>query len=175
MAYNGYALRNSTGQGWFTPFHGGATAVATSQTFTAGRVLMTEFYVDQAVSVDAIVYIVGDTSAGNVTVGIYGPIATREVSTGAALLVESASTAQGSTSTPQVVTFNATILQPGLYYAVLEGSDATGTYMRHGNTTQVAGYGAYYARDGGYGALTTPAPATTNTGSALPGLRIRFG
>jgi hypothetical protein len=175
MAYNGYALKHSTGQGWLSMYHGGDNPAATSQTFTAGRVLMCEFIVEQAVSVDAISYIAGAVQAGNITVGICGPIATRETSTGAAVLVQSDSTAQGAINTPQTVTFAATVLQPGLYYACLEGSDATGTYMRQSNTTQVAGFGAYYDRDGGYGALTNPAPATTNTGSALPALRVRFG
>jgi chitinase len=164
---------NKNVETWLATNCMGFGIAATSQTFTVGRVLLTEFSVKNPVVVDAITYPVFATSAGDVTVGIYGPIGTRETSTGAALIVQSASTAQGTANTPQTITIADTLLQPGTYYVALEGSDATGTYARNTNQTQIVGFGAFYDRGGGYGALTDPAPATTTTGSALPGMKIR--
>lgn len=157
---------------WLAPFHGSFAPAVTSQTFTAGTVLMAEFQNPVPGTVDQLCFVTGGTSAGEVTVGIYGPV-TAETSTGAALLVESASTAASTINVPHCIALTATYMPAGLYYAALEGSDATGTYMRHSNQTQIVGYGATYARGGGYGALTNPAPVTTNTGSAIPGLKIR--
>lgn len=134
---------------------------------------MAEFLVEKPTTIDALTYIVGGTSAGNVTLGIYGPVATREISSSLPLVVETASTAQGSINTPQVITVTETLLQPGLYYVCIEGSDTTGTFMRQGNQAQVVGWGATYDRGGGYGALTNPSPATTDTGSNIPGIKIR--
>lgn len=168
------SIGNANVQTWLSTFHGGFVPAATSQTFTVGRVLLMEFVVEKNCRVDQIVYVSGGTAAGSATVGIYGPISTRETPDGAALLVESSSTAQSGTNTPQPISITETTLVPGLYYVALEGSDATGTYMRNTNQTQVTGFGAYYDRGGGYGALTNPCPATTATGSALPGIKLRI-
>lgn len=162
------------GQGrWLTPTHGGIAT--TSQTFTAGRVLLLQFEVSQPVTVDGISYVVGATSAGNVTVGIIGPVtATGDTAAGGAVLVQSASTAQGTATTAQLVSLTATQLTAGVYYAALEGSDVTGTYARQSNQAQGLGLVQYYDRAGGYGALTATTPAVTDTGSAAPGLRLRI-
>jgi len=92
----------------------------------------------------------------------------------ALIAAQSASTAQGTTSSVQTLTWAAVSAQPGLYFAALEGSDVTGTYMRHTNQPQAPGLGFFYDRGGGFGALTDPTPAATETGSGLPGLRIRI-
>lgn len=158
---------------WLTPVHGGVAA--TSQTFTAGRVLLVQFHVPIACVSDGLAYAVGGTAAGSVTGGIIGPIArTGDTAAGGAVLAESASTAQGSINTVQVLTWTAVALAPGVYYAALEGSDNTGTYMRQSNQSQAAGLVQYYDRSGGYGALTATTPAVTDTGSAAPGIRIRL-
>ena len=157
---------------WIKPYHW--VVAVTNQAFTAGRVLLSEFEVASTMTVDQIVYIVGSTLSGSVTVGIYGPIATEETASGAALAVESASTAQGSINTSQAITITDTVLTKGRYYLALEGDNAAGTYQRIGNQTQVVGWGQYYDRAGGYGALTNPCPTPTNTGSALPGIVLRI-
>jgi len=159
---------------WLAPFHGGFAPASTSQTFTAGRVLMAEFSVPQTRTVDRICYIVGATSNGNVTVGIYGPVTTTETSTGVTLLVQSSSTAQGTANSSQCITVSDTVITAGTYYVALEGSSATGTYMRQTNQEQIVGWGAFYNRGGGYGTLTTPAPTTTDTSSAIPSMKIRL-
>lgn len=45
--------------------------------------------------------------------------------------------------------------------------------MIKSNKNQVAGWGQYYDRSGGYGALTDACPAVTSTGSANPGIVLR--
>lgn len=157
---------------WLTPVHGGVAA--TSQTFTAGRVLLVQIVVPEACRVDGLAYTVGATSAGNVIGGIVGPVGVSTDSPDAAVvLAQSASTAQGTANTAQVLTWTAITLAPGIYYAALEGSDVTGTYFRHGNVQQAPGLGATYDRAGGFGALTSPTPTSTATGNNLPGVRIR--
>lgn len=158
---------------WLQPLHG--DIAATSQTFTAGRVLLLQFTVPIPVLADALTYVVGGTSNGNVTGGIIRPVSPFADSADAGVVVaESASTAQGTINDHQVLAFTAAVwLAPGTYYAALEGSSATGTYMRVGNQRQAPGLGAFYDRAGGYGALTTPTPTTTDNGSAMPGLLVR--
>ena len=160
-----------TFQRWIKPYHSGIAV--TSQTATAGRVLMVLFEVLEDVSLDGIACQNAATVAGNATVGVYGPITTEETSSSVPLLVESASTALSGVNSSQFISFTATRARKGRYYAVIEFSDATHTYQRQSNTTQVVGFGALYDRSGGYGALTNPSPSTTNTGNALPGLYVR--
>jgi hypothetical protein len=168
------SVGNKNIETFLAPFHGGFQPAATSFAMAvAGRVYLAEFIVEKQVTIDALAYVVGGVAAGNVTLGIYGPVATREVSSSLPLVVATASTAQGTINTPQVITVAETLLQPGLYYVCIEGSDATGTFMRQANTAQVVGWGSTYDRGGGYGALTDPSPATTDTGSNIPGLKIR--
>lgn len=157
---------------WLTPIHGGIAA--TSQTFTAGRVYLVQFTLDQAWLIDGISYVVGSAAAGNVRAAIIGPIVTADTAAGAAVLVESASVAQGTINSPQLVALTATAAAPGVYYAALQGDNATGTYMRQSNQLQAAGTAQTYDRAGGYGAFTAPTPAVSDTGSAMPALRIRL-
>jgi hypothetical protein len=123
------AAQSSTPQGkhrWIAMYAGGGTVAATNQAFgTAGRVYLSEFEIDVPTTVDAIVYIVGTTAAGNVTGAIYGPIPTEETCLSAVLIASTASTAQGSTSTPQTLALSAAVtLMPGRYYVGIEGSDS---------------------------------------------------
>lgn len=157
---------------WLTTTLGGT--VVTSQTFTAGTVLLAQFYVPTTCQIDGAVYTVGTTSAGNVTVGVVGPIARTADSPDAAVVVaQSASTAQTTANTLQLLTWTAVTVRPGLYYAALEGDNATGTYMRYSGIGQAPGLGATYARGGGYGTLTDPTPTTAANVAIVPGLRVR--
>lgn len=157
---------------WLTPVYNGIAS--TSQTFTVGRVLLVQFVIPTACQVDGLAYVVGSAAAGNVTGGIIGPVSrTADAADAGAVAAQSASTAQGSTSAAQVLTWTAVTLQAGVYYAALEGDNATGTYMRLTSQIQAPGLGATYDRAGGYGTLTDPTPATAATGTVLPGLRVR--
>jgi hypothetical protein len=163
---------------WVAPHYN--SLASTSVTFTVGRVYLMMFELPFGGMIDAVSYIVGATSAGNMTAGIYGPTAslTTDTCAGAALLGSSASTAQGTTNAAQLLTLSSPVVAPaGIYYAALEGSDATGTFMRNTNQPQVpnsAGWCEYYDRSGGYGAQTDPCPAVTQTTSNFPGLRVRL-
>lgn len=159
---------------WLKPHQSGIAD--TSETFVVGRVMAAMFDIPVTAMLDGVAYVVGATAAGNVRVGIYGPLASRTTDTceAAPLLVESASTAQDGINTPQLITFTATLAEAGVYYAALEGSDVTGTYMRLIDQSQAPGVlTAYYDRAGGYGALTNPCPAVTESGTSVPGLRVR--
>lgn len=158
---------------WLTPMHGGLAT--TSQLFTVGRVLLLQFVVPVACTIDGLSYVVGAVSAGNVTGGIIGPVTrTGDTANAGAVLAQSASTAQGTATTAQLLTWTPVAVAAGIYYAALEGSDATGTYARQSNQAQALGLVQHYDRDAGYGALTDPTPAVTDTGSAAPGIRIRL-
>jgi hypothetical protein len=155
---------------WIKPFH--SDMATTSQEYTAGRVLMVLFEVPEPVYVDGISVINGATADGNLTVGITRAI-TEEVGTGSVLVVESASTAQSGTNTAQFIPLTPTYLKAGRYFACVESSSNTATYMRIANQRQVLGWNGYYARSGGYGALTNPSPEWTETGSAVPAIYVR--
>lgn len=158
---------------WLAPTHGGIAT--TSQTFTAGRVLLLQIHVPVACVCDGLAYVVGAVAAGNVIGGIIGPVSrTGDTAAGGAVLAESASTAQASATTAQTLTWTAAALPPGIYYVALEGSDATGTYARQSNQAQALGLVQFYDRGGGFGALTPTTPAVTDTGSAAPGVRLRL-
>lgn len=160
---------------WITPIHSGVAF--TSQTFTAARVRLAMFDLGPAadpIVVDGVTYIVGDVSAGEVTAGVYGPVSlTADAPDGSSVIVESSSVAQAAPGTLQHVSFSPTSLRPGVYYVALEGSDATGTYLRQSNQRQAPGITGYYDRAGGYGALTSPCPAMSESGVSVPGMRIR--
>jgi hypothetical protein len=172
----GYTLLGSaasTVDRWATPVHGGIAT--TSQTFTAGRVVMAQFALTATRTVDAISYIVGSTSNGNVRAGIIGPVAlTADTAQDSAVAVQSASVAQGTANQAQLIALPATVLRAGIYYVALQGDSATGTYMRQANQAQAPGLAQIYDRSGGYGAFTEPTPAVTDTGSGVPGLRVRL-
>jgi hypothetical protein len=158
---------------WLTPVYSGIAL--TSQTVTVGRAFLAQFSLNGPRLIDGVAYIVGATAAGNVRVGIIGPIATTaDAATGAPVLAQSASVAQGTANTMQVVTFTATWASAGIYYAALMGDNVTGTYMRLGNQAQAPGITLTYDRAGGYGAFTDPTPATTDSGISVPGLRVRL-
>lgn len=148
---------------FITPFHfypgiGG-------QAPTIGRVYLSLFEVDSAVTIDQVsFYIV--TANGNVTMGIYGPLTTEETAAGAPLAATTASTALSGTNGGQWISLTSSVvLQPGRYYLATEFSDGTATFGKIGSYPLNSGWAQYYDRGGGYGALTDPCPATTAAGS----------
>lgn len=159
---------------WITPTMSGVAQV--SQTFTAGRVVLVQFEVVAICRIDGIAYIVGTTSAGNVIGGIVGPVnRTSDTANTGVVVAQSTSTPQGSTSAVQLLTWTGVTVNPGIYYAALEGDNATGTYMRQSSLAQAPGLSQFYDRGGGYGTLTDPTPTVTDTGTIVPGIRIRLG
>jgi len=158
---------------WLTPYL--TTVASTSQAAAAiGRVYLMEFEVPTTVTVDAVAWENAATVTGNVTVGIYGPIITEETCAGAAVKVQSASTAVGSANTTQTIALTPTVLTPGRYYVALEFDSTTTTFYRSASVTGgiIAGMAQTYDRASGYGALTNPCPAVT-TGAIFPGIFVR--
>lgn len=172
FTYHESSVAGMPSKRWVEPFMN--AIFGTSQTFTAGRVLLVECELQEAAFVDALVYTVGTTSAGNVVLGMYGPIVTEETPASAPVLVQTVSTAQGTASTAQLITVTKTLAPAGRYYLCIEGDNATGTYMRSTGVQQVAGWGFFYDRGGGYGALTDPCPSVSANATILPGVRARL-
>lgn len=159
---------------YLRPYHGGGAVAVTDATPVTGRVLLSQIDVPTDCFVDAIILSVGTVQSGNLTAGIYGPIAFNdETCAGAAVVVQSASTAVGSASSAQIISITETFIRKGRYYLALEFDNTTARYFRHGNGEQVTGWGQLYDRGGGYGALTDPCPAITPTASNIPGLTLR--
>jgi hypothetical protein len=159
---------------WLYPIEA-TTAANTSQAFTVGRVIVAQFVVPRSCLIDGLAYTVGTTAAGNVIGGILGPVAlTADTALAAPVVAQSASTAQATQSTNQVLTWAAIRVAAGIYYAALEGDNATGTYMRPSSAVSPSGTVQFYDRAGGYGTLTDPTPAVTNLIGTVPGFRIRI-
>lgn len=154
---------------WFgtlrAPFAGGSYAGG-----AAGRTYLGPIEIPWPIIIDRIGYQVGSTSAGNVVLGLYREGDTADSAEGGALVVETSSAAQPAASNFHVVTVSDTLLVPGLYFAVIEFSDATGTFQRNYDAAQT--YYRYYNRVGGYGALTDPCPSLT-TFSVGPRMFVR--
>ncbi len=133
--------------------------IASSAFGTAGRVWVVPIDVPWPVIIDRIIYQVGSVSAGNVRVGLYREGETVDSAAGADLVVESASVAQSAAGYIQMVTVTATILTPGQYFGVIQGSNTTGTYQQSYDSALL--FASYYNRTGGYGAFTDPCPTLT--------------
>ena len=160
----GVCIRNPSGASeirWIKPSITNGTQ-STSGTLTAGRVHLNHFEVNYPVIVDAIAFYNFATVAGNITVGIYGPIPTEETCLNAPVLVQSASTAMAGANQRQVISLTPTTLRPGRYYVAFETSDATATFGTGTSAGTIIEWIQYYDRGGGYGALTDPCPAVTN-------------
>lgn len=144
-----------------------------------GRVFLGLFEIQKLCRVDAVVVMSGMASpAGNITVGIYGPIPTEDTCAAAPLVSQSASTTLTATSSnPQAISLTTTPnLAPGRYYVAYEADATTVLVQRHTNNREVPGAWQYYNRSGGYGALTDPAPTVldqTSSSTDNPVLRPR--
>ena len=154
---------------WITPYIFAVNT--TSQTATAGTVLLFQFEVPTDVIVDGI-GLRHSSASGAAICGIYKPTSfDSDDCFDGALLVESSSTTLSGTT--QVITFTPTKLESGVYYAAVEYELAAHSFFRFGNTTQQGGTTQLYARAGGYGALTNPCPSTTGSLTAFPNILIR--
>lgn len=159
---------------YLLPYFGGGAVASTSQTATAARVVLELVEVPVNCTIDSAIIVNAATVAGNVTVGVYGPVAlTTDTCAGAALVVQSSSTAVSGANSPQIVTFTATAFTKGKYYVAAEFSDASNTFMRHSEVAQVVGWTQYFDQGGGYGTLPTTCPAITDSAAGMPGIRLR--
>lgn len=158
---------------WVKPFN--YTTTGANQTATVGRVYVNLTDITGPCNADAIGYSVGTTSAGNVIVGIYGPVnSATELCETAPLIVQSSSVAQGSVNNPQVVTFTRTTLPIGLVCLGIEFSDAGGSYLRRPNIRETATSWVQSFDLGAFLALPGTAPTVdTVTASGFPNVAVR--
>lgn len=170
----GVQLRNPA-QGikrWIFPENVGVAT--TSGSSAAGRVVVCAFKVEYGLTVSGVQFINVATVAGNITVGIYGPLVTEDICDGSPLIASSTSTAAAGANQSQYIAFSSNVyLQPGRYYVAIEASDATHTFGRVTINNLIAGYAGSYDRGGGYGALTNPCPAVTPSQTNYPCFAIR--
>lgn len=173
----GHTVKDNTGFGgnairWLKPNH---YAVGTADgTPVAGTVYSALIEVPEDTLVDAIGIVNGTVASGNFRVGIYGPVVTEDTMAGSALVYDSGDIAQSGTNVAQLHTMSSTkLLTKGRYYASLQFDNTTARFVRQGNQTQAVGWVQTYARGGGYGAFTNPAPAMTDTGSNCPVILLR--
>lgn len=157
---------------YIKPFYWALNPVTTAAA-TPGRTRLVHFEVAEPTTVDAIIVMNYATVAGNITVGIYGPIPTEDTPVDASVIAESASTVMAGVNQIQVIPLTPITLPVGRYYVGADYSDATATF---GYINKVAcvleAPSFYYDRGGGYGAFTNPCPAVT-TNSTVPIITIR--
>lgn len=158
---------------WIAPLHGNFGIAATNQAAgTVGRVFTQLFEVNEQVTIDSISYIIGSTAAGNVNAALYGPVVSEETPDGSAFIVASGDVAQSGTNTEQALAITPTTLKPGRYYVCIQFSDATATYIRQGNQTQVVGWTGYVDL-GSYTTFPATYGTMTATPSAMPAIKLR--
>jgi hypothetical protein len=144
-----------------------------------GRVYMGMIELQVPCRMDAIAVLSAMASpAGNIIVGLYGPIVTDDTALAAPLVAQSASTTlTATTGNWQVIPFTSATanLTPGVYYVAFEADATTVLVIRHSNNRETPGGWQYYDRGGGYGAFTDPVPALggSNNANDNPVLRAR--
>lgn len=146
-----------------------------SNTQTVARVYLHEIQIDNSVTVDGIRLHNFSTVAGNVTIGIYGPITIEDTPEGSSLVATTGSVAMNGANVAQFFPLISNVtLTIGKYYIGVEASDATATFGTVGtNGAELGGEECYYDRGGGYGALTDPCPVTTISTARVHWLLVR--
>jgi len=139
---------------------------------TAGRVYIAPIQIPWRVEVDMIAYIIRGTSAGEVRVGLYKEGPTPDKPDGGELVVESDSVPQIGTYRFHKIPIPDTILEPGLYFICLQGSDPDGTFQYADPGTDPDGLMGWYY-DHTYGPFENPCPATSISPGICPDMSIR--
>jgi hypothetical protein len=143
---------------------------ANSQAFTtANRIFYVPFRLHSPALAVKMSYVVGATSSGNVDVGIYDWQKNR--------LVNSGSTAQGSTSTIQTLDITDTALTPGRYFMAIAGSSGTGTFLGRAANDELIFpvVSPYEETPGSFGLPTTAAFAPSTAATPLvPAMCVHF-
>lgn len=156
---------------WIASLNGGNSVATINNANQANLVSTSLVEVPQPVYIDAICYSVGSASAGNVRLGLYGPIITEENVTGAPLRVESASTAQTGISSNHCVSVATTSLAAGRYYFAYQADNAGGSFARHGASYNVDNSTKTWNM--AYGAFPTVATTSTISATNIPAFRMR--
>jgi hypothetical protein len=147
----------------------------TSQVVTPGRVYLLEFELQDDAFIEGVSYLIGTTMAGNVRVGVYGPIGAEETCNAAPVLVQSDSVPQsGNPNQDQFIPLQKkTLARGGRYYMAIEFDSVSASFLRQPNNVDVTGWSQIY--DQPYGLLSNPCPSPTNVGSGMPIVKVRCG
>lgn len=133
-----------------------------------GRIAAMLFEVTCRSTVLSIQWVNGAAVQDNIYVGIYSALYTSAgdpTMTGGTLLYTSGELTQSGTNTSQKHTLTSSlVLEPGLYYMVIETEGTTTTYMRQANQQQILG-AVQFATLASFLPLPATAPTMTNTGS----------
>ena len=137
-----------------------------SQTGVVGRVHLAPFQVPRLLTIDRIIYRILTQGGASTTVrlGIYP--SSLSIPDNQTVLLDAGTFAADAGTGFFERTIADTQLTQGLWFVALETEDTTIVLSRYttGARTGITAksWGCYYARVGGYGALTTPCPATTD-------------
>jgi hypothetical protein len=147
----------------------------TSSAFgTAGRVYLAPVQVPFKCIIDAASYEVGGTSAGSIRIGVYKHTAAYMAPDYCPLVCQSDEVPMGTANRMCIVSLPETVLEPGLYWVAIQGSDATGTFryaqVYPVDRNNLGGY--YFDNPGGFGPYPSVSPFTTRLG-ICPGIFLR--
>ena len=118
---------------------------------------------------DAIIYQVGGTSAGNVRAGIYREGAIQDRPDGGRLVAESSSVAQDAAARVQVIMLpSPVVLEPGPYHLAIQFDDVNATFYRVYDTRNLDSR----IYDHTYGPFPDPCP-TTSLSLTIPVMMLR--
>lgn len=157
---------------WLATLNGGFAVAGTSNTNQANQVALSMLEVPTPSVVTGLCYSVGAVQAGNVRLGLYGPIVSDETVTGSPLVLESASTAQGVAANAQCLNVATTSIPSGRYYVAYQGDDPTGTFYRHSATYAVEGWTRTFNM--AYGAFPTTATTSAIAAANIPAFKVRL-
>lgn len=159
---------------WVQPYF--ESIAVTDATFSSTTVSLLEFELVRPSIIDGVSYVKGTTvnTADVVLTGIYGPITTEETCSGAPLLVQATTTVSAGSSQDQFVDMTNTYAPMGRYYVGVATNGTSTQYRRQSNGTQVVGWGQTMTKTGSDVSLPSTCSSPTNTGSNMPGLRVRL-
>lgn len=166
-------LQNPQGQNlrWLFTINGGDAVASQSNANQANQVALSLVNVPQPVRVEALCYSVGSAGAGNVRLGLYGPITSEEEVVGSSLVVQTASTAQGSAFANQCISVATTSIPTGRYYIAYQADNTGGTFYRHPAAYNVDGFTRIWNMS--YGAFPSVATTSAVSAASIPALRMR--
>lgn len=160
---------------WIKPYFD--SLVTTNQTFSSTTVLLSQFELENDAFLDGVSYVKGGTAVttSTIMVGIYGPITTEETCSAAPLLVQASTTQSSGVNAEQNISLTQTLAKAGRYYVALASDNDTATYQRNPNQTQIVGWTQSMTKTGSAVSLSSTCSSPSNTGSAIPGIRVRAG
>jgi len=129
---------------------------------TAGRAFLAPLEVPFRCTLDRLVAIWADVTAGNVRMGLYvNNTVAVNTPVGGALVVETASVAKTGTYRTQEITISNIVVDPGFYFLAIMSDETTSRCPMCWSPflQQSIMIGAIYDRFGGYGPFTNPCPA----------------